>query len=89
MLTPTTLDQLALRQNAEVVSIDWTAISENDGRRLRALGVDEGVAVEKLYKGMFGLSDPIALKVGRMTIAVRKSHAEAISVQPVSVTNQA
>jgi len=89
MLTPTTLDQLALRQNAEVVSIDWTAISENEGRRLRALGVDEGVAVEKLYKGMFGLSDPIALKVGRMTIAVRKSHAEAISVQPVSVTNQA
>ena len=89
MLTHTTLDQLALRQNAEVVSIDWTAISENEGRRLRALGVDEGVAVEKLYKGMFGLSDPIALKVGRMTIAVRKSHAEAISVQPVSVTNQA
>ena len=42
--------------------------------------------MEKLHKGMFGLNDPIALKVGRMMIAIRKSHAQAISVQPVTVT---
>ena len=86
MQTPTTLDQLSLRQNAEIVSVDWAAISETEGRRLRALGIDEGVSVEKLHKGMFGLNDPIALKVGRMMIAIRKSHAQAISVQPVAVT---
>ncbi|WP_339826631.1 FeoA family protein [uncultured Parasphingorhabdus sp.] len=80
MQTPTTLDQLSLKQNAEIVAIDWAAISESEGRRLRALGIDEGISVEKLHKGMFGLNDPIALKVGRMMIAVRKSHAQAISV---------
>lgn len=82
----TTLDLLPLNQSAEVVAIDWAAISENEGRRLRALGIEEGVSVEKLYKGMFGVNDPIALKVGRMMIAVRRSHARAISVCPVAVT---
>lgn len=74
------LDKLAMRQTAEIASIDWASMSEAEGSRLRALGLDEGVAVEKLHKGMFGFSDPIALKVGRMKIAVRKSHAQAISV---------
>ncbi len=82
----TTLDQLSLKQNAEIVAIDWAAISDSEGRRLRALGIDEGILVEKLHKGMFGLNDPIALKVGRMMIAVRKSHAQAISVQLASLT---
>ncbi|MEJ6593911.1 FeoA family protein [Parasphingorhabdus sp.] len=89
MQTPTTLDQLSLKQSAEVVAIDWAAISDNEGRRLRALGIDKGVSVEKLYKGMFGMSDPIALKVGRMMIAVRKSHAKAISVCSIAVTTPA
>jgi ferrous iron transport protein A len=89
MQTPTTLDQLSLKQSAEVVAVDWAAISDNEGRRLRALGIDKGVSVEKLYKGMFGMSDPIALKVGRMMIAVRKSHAKAISVCPIAVTTPA
>ncbi|WP_422342598.1 FeoA family protein [Parasphingorhabdus sp.] len=75
-----TLDRLAMRQRAEISAIDWAAMSENEGARLRALGLDEGVAVEKLHKGMFGFNDPIALKVGRMMIAIRKSHASAISV---------
>ncbi|MEH6714209.1 FeoA family protein [Parasphingorhabdus flavimaris] len=86
MSIATTLDQLSLKQNAEIVAIDWAAISESEGRRLRALGIDEGIAVEKLHKGMFGLNDPIALKVGRMMIAVRKSHAQAISVALIPVT---
>lgn len=75
-----TLDRLSMRKRAEISSINWQSMSETEGRRLRALGLDEGVAVEKLHKGMFGLNDPIALKVGRMMVAVRKSHAMAISV---------
>jgi ferrous iron transport protein A len=86
MSQSTTLDLLSIKQSAEVVAIDWAAISDNEGRRLRALGIDEGVSVEKLYKGMFGVNDPIALKVGRMMIAVRRSHARAISVRPVAAT---
>ncbi|QJB69130.1 FeoA family protein [Parasphingorhabdus halotolerans] len=80
-----TLDRLSLRQCGEVLAIDWTSMSETEGRRLRALGLDEGVTVEKLHKGMFGFNDPIALKVGRMMIAVRKSHAQAITVELVPV----
>ncbi|MEO9601505.1 FeoA family protein [Parasphingorhabdus sp.] len=86
MSNSTTLDQLSLKQAAEVVAIDWEAISDTEGRRLRALGIDEGVSVEKLHKGIFGLNDPIALKVGRMMIALRKSHAQAIFVRPTPVT---
>ena len=86
MPSSTTLDLLSLRQCAEITAIDWTAISDTEGRRLRALGIDTGVSVEKLYKGMFGMNDPIALKVGRMMIAVRKSHARAISVSLDAVT---
>ncbi|MEH6757881.1 MAG: FeoA family protein [Parasphingorhabdus sp.] len=75
-----TLDRLSMHQPAEILSVDWESMSENEGARLRALGIDEGVSVEKLHKGMFGFNDPIALKVGRMMIAIRKSHASAISV---------
>ena len=75
-----TLDQLPMRQRAMISAIDWTSMSENEGAKIRDLGLDEGVDVEKLYQGIFGLQDPIALKVGRMMIAIRKSHAAAISV---------
>ena len=85
-MTATTLDQLNLNQSAEIITVDWTSMSEAEGARLRALGLDEGVSVEKLHRGMFGSSDPIALKVGRMKIAVRKSHAVAITVQAVTVS---
>lgn len=53
---------------------------------MRALGIEKGVTVEKMHKGIFGLNDPIALKVGRMMIAVRKAHAKAISVELPSPT---
>jgi len=86
MTSVQTLDQLKIRETAEVKAIDWRAMSDAEGARLRALGLDEGVAVEKLHKGMFGSNDPIALKVGRMMIAVRKSHAMAITIMSVKVS---
>lgn len=86
MPTAKTLDQLNLKECAEVSAIDWTVMSEAEGARLRALGLDEGVSVEKLHRGMLWFNDPIALKVGRMMIAVRKSHAQAMTIQSVTVT---
>jgi ferrous iron transport protein A len=73
------LDQLPLRQAAYVAAIDWSCLRENEGRRLRELGFDEGVRVETLHRGPIGL-DPIACRVGRMTVAIRRAHAAAISV---------
>lgn len=69
---------------AVVTAVNWSTMSDAEGARLRALGLEEGVSVERLHKGMFGLNDPLALKVGRMKIAVRKSHASAITVEAVT-----
>lgn len=79
--TLTTLDKLPINAGGEILSIDWEILSEKDARRLRELGVDEGVAVEKLHKGPFGI-DPIACRIGRMTVALRTAQAAAIAVGP-------
>lgn len=76
-----TLDKLPLGSGGEIVSVDWAILSDKDGRRLRELGVDEGVPVEKLHKGPFGI-DPIACRIGRMTVALRSAQAAAIGVGP-------
>jgi ferrous iron transport protein A len=51
--------------------------------RLRNFGFDEGVAVEPLHLGPFG-RDPIAIRVGRMTVAIRRKHALAVRVLPLT-----
>ena len=76
-----TLDKLPLKACGEIVGVDWDSLSEKDARRLRELGVDEGVEVEKLHQGPFGI-DPIACRIGRMTIALRSAQAAAIAVRP-------
>lgn len=74
------LDELPPRHAARVTGIDWSLLREKEGRRLRELGFDEGVAIETLHRGPIGL-DPIACRVGRMTIALRRAHAAAIFVE--------
>jgi len=76
------LDRLAVGTKALVRSVDWAALGEGEACRLKHFGFDEGVAVEPLHLGPFG-RDPIAIRVGRMTVAIRRRHAEAIAVQPV------
>jgi ferrous iron transport protein A len=73
------LDQLKLGTSARIVAIDWTGLGETEARRLRQFGFDEGVAIEPLHLGPFG-RDPLAVRVGRMTVAIRKSHARAVKV---------
>lgn len=72
------LDQLPLRQPSRVTAIDWTAIPGGEGHRLRSLGLEEGVLVEALHRGILFWRDPIAVRVGRMTIALRRKVACAI-----------
>ena len=73
------LDELPLREPARIAAIDWTSLAPREGQRLRELGFDEGVAVEALHRGPIG-RDPIACRIGRMTVAIRRAHAQAISV---------
>ena len=73
------LDQLPYRKTASVTAVEWSSLSEPEQRRLRNLGLDEGVEVEALHGGPFG-RDPIAVRIGRMTLAMRRAHARTISV---------
>jgi ferrous iron transport protein A len=75
------LDRLAVGTKARVSAVDWAALDEGEACRLRHFGFDEGVTVEPLHLGPFG-RDPIAIRVGRMTVAIRRRHAGAISVIP-------
>ncbi|MBC2776221.1 FeoA family protein [Parasphingopyxis marina] len=73
------LDDLPLNQAARIAAIDWAALAPGDAKRLRELGFDEGVTIEPLHRAPFG-RDPVACKVGRMTVAVRRAHALVIQV---------
>nr|WP_294851728.1 FeoA family protein [uncultured Sphingomonas sp.] len=74
-----TLDQLKMGTRAHIASIDWALLEATEGSRLRHFGFDEGVSVEPLHTGPFG-RDPLAVRVGRMTVAIRRIHARAVRV---------
>jgi ferrous iron transport protein A len=76
-----TLDNLPLNAPARIISIDWTAIPETEGHRLRSLGLDDGVMVEALHRGILFWRDPLAVRVGRMTVALRRKVAVEISCE--------
>lgn len=78
-----TLDQLKLGTRATIAAIDWELLATSDGNRLRHFGFDEGVAIEPLHLGPFG-RDPLAVRVGRMTVAIRRAHARAVRVIPAA-----
>ena len=75
------LIDLPLRQPAFVDMIDWERLSPAEGQRLREFGLCEGASVEALHHGGLLGHGPIACRVGRMTIAMRRAHAAAIVVR--------
>lgn len=81
MTAATSLEQLRVGLRARVEGIDWAALDDASASRLRHFGFDEGVSVESLHSGPFG-KDPLAVRVGRMTVAIRRVHARAIRVIP-------
>lgn len=78
------LASLPRRQAATVAAIDWGRLSAPEARRLRELGFDEGVAIEVLHKAPLG-SGPIACRIGRMTVALRRTVAASVQVSPDAV----
>lgn len=75
------LTALAKNRPAYVDSIDWAAMPESDGKRLRELGLCEGASIELLHRGGFTGRGAHACRVGRMIVAMRASHAAAITVR--------
>jgi ferrous iron transport protein A len=76
------LDQLPFRTPARVTGIDWACLGDSEGKRLRNLGFDEGVAIEALHGAPFG-KDPLAVRIGRMMVAMRRAQARAVSVETI------
>lgn len=87
MLAPVTsaltLDQLPPGRLAEIVAVDWERLAPEEAKRLRSLGIEEGAQITVAHRGIFGGRDPVALAIGRMTVAVRRSHAMAMAVEEV------
>ena len=74
------LDQLPYRMPAIVHAIEWALLSDADAKRLRNLGFDEGVEIEALHGAPFG-KDPLAVRIGRMMVAMRRAQARAVTVR--------
>ena len=83
-LTPSpTLETLPCRAQATVHLIEWSRLAGPEARRLRELGFDEGVEVEVLHRAHVGRG-PVACRIGRMTVALRRVIAAAIHVAPAA-----
>ena len=77
------LDQLRVGGRGRIARIDWAMLDAGESRRLKQFGFDEGVEIAPLHLGPFG-RDPLAVNVGRMTVAIRRTHARAIRVVPAA-----
>ena len=78
-----TLDLLPTGQRARITAVDWSLLVDEEAQRLRALGIDVGARVAVSHRGVFAGRDPIALMIGRMTVALRRAHARAMQVELV------
>ena len=73
----------AIGQYARITAVDWATLAPEEAHRLRALGLDSGAKVAVAHRGVLGGADPIALEIGRMTVALRRVHARAMRVELV------
>jgi ferrous iron transport protein A len=78
-----TLDLLPIGQRARIVAVDWSQLVDEEAQRLRALGIDEGARIAVSHRGVFGGHDPISIMIGRMTVALRRVHAQAMQVEAI------
>ena len=74
------IDELPTGRRAVIAAIGRD--DDRAVRRLHELGFDEGVDVEVLHRGPVG-GCPIALRVGNMTVALRRAQAAMITVEPL------
>jgi ferrous iron transport protein A len=76
-----TLDGLPINTRARIAAVDWARLAPEEAKRLQALGIDAGAEVEVAHRGVFAGRDPIAIAIGRMTVALRRAHASAMTVE--------
>ena len=67
----------------DTARLDDRAFAENLEDRLLEIGFEEGLSVELLHKWPIG-GDAIAVRIGFMTVALRKMEAEAIILENIA-----
>ncbi|MYM33654.1 ferrous iron transport protein A [Duganella sp. FT94W] len=81
---PMTLDALTVGATATVVRV-FAGEAADDGvslsRRLMELGFVPGEKIRMLKRGMPG-GEPLAIRVGNSTFALRRFEAALVSIQP-------
>lgn len=75
------LDKAPLGVAVRIARIDWNAMTDDEGRRLREFGLMEGVEVTPMHRGSIFSRDPLALEVGRMRVIIRARQAAMIAVE--------
>lgn len=78
MSAPLSLADLAPGRRARVCAIE--PLPDRLETRLVDLGIDTGSLVEVVHRGPFG--DPLAVRVDGTTVALRRSIARAIRLDP-------
>lgn len=76
---PLPLESLPLRRPATISAIAWELLAPPEARRLREFGFEEGMHVELLHRATL-FRGPVACRIGRMTVALRRNVAAAITV---------
>ena len=75
------LDTLPIGAIARISAIDWAAIPETEGHRLRSLGIDAGATVEPMHKGILFLARPDCRARGPHAVAMRRKVASRFSAR--------
>jgi ferrous iron transport protein A len=81
------LTRLGKKRKAKIVSIGPDAPADSMSlpvRRLRQMGFAEDREIEILHTGPFGM-DPIAVRIDRMILALRRAEAALVTVKPLTV----
>lgn len=68
-------------QTAIITAVDREGRDPVSARRLHEMGFDEGVDIELLHRAPLG-GDPLALRVGNMTVALRQALAALVEIAP-------
>lgn len=77
------LDKAPLGVAVRIARIDWTAMTDDEGRRLREFGLMEGCEVTPRHRGSIFSRDPLALTIGRMQVIIRARQAAVIEVEDI------
>ncbi|MGL4541288.1 MAG: FeoA family protein [Polymorphobacter sp.] len=73
---------------AMIVAVDRDGRDPSSAQRLHEMGFDAGVDIELLHRAPLG-GDPLAVRVGNMTVALRQALAALVEIAPLPDTRAA